>query len=65
VGNFFSLILYDLPEDVWKALAFVQPAERAIFALGAMLIGVPLLEGLNKTGVRAGPPEPEEEENED
>jgi hypothetical protein len=63
VGNFFSLILYDLPEDVWKALAFVQPVERALFALGAMLIGVPLLEGLNKLGISAGPKT--EEENED
>jgi hypothetical protein len=64
VGNFFSLMLYDLPEDVWKALTFVQPVERALFALGAMFIGVPLLEGLNKIGISVGPPKPEEEENE-
>jgi hypothetical protein len=63
VGNFFSLILYDLPENVWKALAFVQPLERALFALGAMFIGVPLLEGLNKLGISAGPQT--EKENED
>jgi len=63
IGNFFSLLLYDLPGELWKALAFVQPVERAVFALGAMLIGVPLLEGLNKIGIRAGPQQ--EEENED
>jgi len=63
IGNFFSLVLYDLPNEVWKALAIVQPVERAIFALGAMFIGVPLLEGLNKIGISAGP-QPEEE-NED
>ena len=68
VGNFFSLVLYKLPDEVWKALAFVQPVERSIFALGAMFIGVPLLEGLNKIGISAGPQPSEqssEEENED
>ncbi|MDR2942236.1 MAG: hypothetical protein LBV17_06575 [Treponema sp.] len=64
-GNFFSLVLYDLPAEVWKALAYVQPIERAVFALGAMFIGVPLLEGLNKIGISAGHPRIEEEENED
>jgi len=63
IGNFFSLMLYNLPGDIWKALAFVQPAERAVFALGAMFIGAPLLEGLNKIGISAGPRS--EEENED
>jgi len=65
VGNFFSLVLYDLPGDVWKALAVVQPAERAIFALGAMFIGVPLLEGLNKIGISAGPALEDDEEEKD
>jgi len=68
VGNFFSLVLYKLPDEVWKALAFIQPVERAIFALGAMFIGLPLLEGLNKIGISAGPQPSEqssEEENED
>jgi hypothetical protein len=64
VGNFFSLILYNLPVEPWMAITFVQPVERAIFALGAMFIGVPLLEGLNKIGISAGP-QPEEELNED
>jgi len=73
IGNFFSLLLYDLPGEIWRALAFVQPVERAVFALGAMFIGVPLLEGLNKIGIRTGPQPSEqsseeqssEEENED
>jgi hypothetical protein len=60
VGNFFSLVLYDLPEDVWGALALIQPVERSIFALGATFIGVPLLEGLNKLGIGAGPSQTEE-----
>jgi hypothetical protein len=69
IGNFFSLLLYDLPGEIWKALAVVQPVERAIFALGAAFIGAPLLEGLNKIGISAGPQlagfKPEEEEDED
>ena len=68
IGNFFSLVLYDLPGEIWKALAVVQPVERAVFALGAAFIGVPLLEGLNKIGISAGPQPSEqssEEENED
>ena len=55
IGNFFTLVLYEMPKEFWTALAFVQPAERAVFALGAMLIGVPLMEGLKKTGIPVGP----------
>ncbi|MDR0487686.1 MAG: ECF transporter S component [Treponema sp.] len=55
VGNFFSLILYKLPREVWAALTIAAPAERAIFALGAMLLGTPLLAGLEKIGIFAGP----------
>ena len=57
VGNFFSLVLYRLPEELWFALTIVQPIERAVFSLGAMLIGVPLLAGLNKIGIPVGPQE--------
>jgi len=64
IGNFFSLVLYDLPGEIWKALAFIQPVERAVFALGAAFIGVPLLEGLNKISISAGPQPEEKEENE-
>ena len=55
VGNFFFLLLYKLPKEMWTALIFIQPVERAIFAVGAMLVGVPLLTGLNKIGIPAGP----------
>ena len=55
IGNFFSIVLYNLPKGAWTGLIFVQPIERAIFAAGAMLIGVPLLTGLNKIGIIAGP----------
>jgi uncharacterized membrane protein len=51
IGNFFSLILYEQPREIWAALMFVAPLERAIFALGAMLVGVPLLEGMIKMGI--------------
>jgi hypothetical protein len=59
VGNFFSLVLYRLPREIWLTLTVVAPLERAVFSLGAALIGVPLLVGLPKTGVWVGPPEPE------
>lgn len=55
VGNFFSLVLYRLPRELWIALTVEAPVERAIFALGAMLIGSPLLEALPKIGVFIGP----------
>jgi uncharacterized membrane protein len=55
VGNFFSLVLYKLPKEFWATLTIVSPVERAVFATGAMLVGVPLLKGLNKIGIIAGP----------
>jgi len=63
VGNFFSLVLYKQPKEIWSVLTFTAPAERAVFALAAMFAGVPLLEGLNKIGISAGP-RPEKEKNE-
>ena len=62
VGNFFSLVLYKLPREIWAALVIIAPIERAVFALGAMLIGAPLLAGLNKIGIYAGPQEMNNEE---
>jgi hypothetical protein len=61
IGNFFSLLLYRLPKTLWNTLVFISPLERAVFSLGAMLIGVPLLIGLPKIGVFVGP-EVEEED---
>jgi hypothetical protein len=55
IGNYFSLLLYKLPETLWTTLVFISPVERAVFSLGAMLVGVPLLMGLPKIGVFVGP----------
>jgi len=60
IGNFFYLVLYKQPVEFWAAFTVVSPVERAIFAAGAMIIGVPLLEGLNKIGIQAGPRKEEE-----
>jgi hypothetical protein len=55
VGNFFSLVLYKQPKEIWEILKITAPIERAIFASAAMLVGSPLLSGLNKTGIFTGP----------
>jgi len=60
IGNFFSLVLYKTPKDAWVLLTVTQPMERAVFALVAMLVGVPLLTGLNKIGIFTGPQAEEE-----
>jgi len=63
IGNFFSLVLYRQPREIWAALTIAAPVERALFALGAMIIGAPLLEGLNKLGIPAGPRQDEDEKD--
>jgi len=55
VGNFFSLVLYKLPKEFWTTMIIISPVERAIFATGAMLVGVPLMSGLNKICIFVGP----------
>jgi uncharacterized membrane protein len=55
IGNFFSLVLYKQPKEIWTALTAIAPVERSLFALAAAFIGVPLLEGLNRIGLSAGP----------
>lgn len=55
IGNFFSLLLYEIPREVWVVLTIQSPIERALFAAIAMIIGVPLLEGLRKIGIPVGP----------
>jgi len=57
IGNFFSLLLFKQPREFWAAYTLISPIERAVFALGAMLVGAPLLSGLNKIGIFAGPQE--------
>lgn len=56
IGNFFTLILYETPSDLWNTfLVFMVPFERSVFAIGAAIIGVPLLIGLPKIGIFVGP----------
>ncbi|MDR2952940.1 MAG: ECF transporter S component [Treponema sp.] len=55
IGNFFSLVLYKLPRETWIYLTVAAPLERAVFSLGAALVGVPLLAALPKIGIYAGP----------
>jgi len=59
IGNFFSLVLYKQPKEIWSIIMVTAPVERALFALGATLAGVPLLIGLNKAGIITGPQEEE------
>ena len=54
VANFAGIMLYDWPAAMWVGLAFVSPIERAFFSLAATVVGVPLLVGLPKIGVRVG-----------
>jgi hypothetical protein len=62
VANFFYLILFNLPRETWLYLTVAAPLERALFSLGAALIGVPLLIGLPKIGIMAGPQSAEDSE---
>jgi hypothetical protein len=64
IGNFFSLVLFRQPREIWAILTVTAPIERALFALGAMLVGAPLLAGLNKIGIFAGP-QKDEDQHED
>ena len=63
-GNFFSLVLIKQPAEIWKVLMIYAPIERAIFAFAAMLAGYPLLAGLRKINIAAGPALAENEDNE-
>ena len=55
IANFLSLVLYKLPRATWIYLTVAAPIERALFSLGAALIGVPLLAALPKVGIHVGP----------
>jgi hypothetical protein len=57
IGNFFFLILYQLPGETWLYLTVAAPLERAVFSLGAALVAAPLLAGLPKIGIFVGPQE--------
>ena len=55
VASFFSLVLLEIPKEVWAYLTIAAPVERAVFSLGTVLVGAPLLAGLPKIGVFVGP----------
>jgi hypothetical protein len=57
IGNFFSLVLYQLPRETWLYLTVAAPLERAVFSLAAALVAAPLLAGLPKAGIFVGPQE--------
>lgn len=50
-----GLLVMQWPAAMWKGLTFVSPVERALFSVGAAIIGVPLLYGLPKIGLPVGP----------
>jgi hypothetical protein len=64
MGNLWALIFFKLPPAIWYTVLAIAPIERILFALGAMVIGVPLLIGLIKIGIPVGPVIYQEEEEE-
>jgi hypothetical protein len=55
LGNLLGLFLYQLPAEMWQAVTVIAPVERAIFAVGATIVGLPLLNVLPKIGIFVGP----------
>jgi hypothetical protein len=55
MGNLWALIFFSLPPAIWYTTLPIAPVERTLFALGAMIIGTPLLIGLVKIGIPVGP----------
>ncbi|MCL2410713.1 MAG: ECF transporter S component [Treponema sp.] len=55
IGNFFGLVLFRLPVELWSVLMITAPIERALFALGAVFVGTPLMTGLRQIGIPIGP----------
>jgi len=53
--DYVCLYLYGLTSEVWNVLVFVSPLERAIFSVGSLIVGTPLLIGLPKIGIFVGP----------
>lgn len=60
-----GIIMYDLQADLYKLLTWLMPVERCIFALFTTILAVPLMIGLPKIKVYAGPKYDEGEETED
>jgi uncharacterized membrane protein len=55
LGSLWALALYQLPREMWLTALPLAPLERALFSLGAAIVGTPLLVGLPKIGVMVGP----------
>ena len=55
LGNLLVLNMYALPKEVFLVVFAIAPMERLLFALGAAIIGVPLMVGLPKVGITVGP----------
>lgn len=53
-GNFWALLMFALPKEIWAAVLVIAPVQRIIFALVAAIIGVPLLIGLPKISIPVG-----------
>ena len=60
-----NIILSHPPAITMKMMAFISPTERFVFALGSVIIGLPLLYGLPKIGIFVGPQRPEDLIDED
>ena len=57
IGNFFGLVIFDHPRELWMFLTFAAPIERLVFSAGTALVGLPLLASLPKIGIFLGPQE--------
>ncbi|MBN1538303.1 MAG: ECF transporter S component [Anaerolineales bacterium] len=64
-GNFWALLMFALPKEVWAAVLVIAPVQRILFALGAAIIGTPLLVGLPKISVPVGQMIYEKDDEED
>lgn len=53
-GNFWALLMFALPKEVWAAVLVIAPVQRILFALGAAIVGTPLLIGLPKISIPVG-----------
>jgi len=65
MGNLWALIFFQLPPAIWFTVLAIAPVERLMFAVGAMIIGTPLLIGLPKIGIQVGPMIYQQEDEED
>jgi hypothetical protein len=54
-GCLWALVAFQLPHEIWLAALPLAPVERTLFALGAAIVGTPLLIGLPKIGMLVGP----------